>query len=1091
MSLRKVYEAYRDSDEVGDLARALLAQQDWFASVAEFDPRSNHALPLGLDEVLRRLASPKKSPFVRDRLWRVVEHSRLSVERIFGSLREEPRREHAMLPIRDVRELDAASFVALSRRPGRNIREKLAGKPYMQAVRRYQSIDLPENRLLKEYVIQLADLLELRAEHLGHEDELLARIYRWLRSDAALAIGQWGNVPPNNTLLAHKDYRRVWDSWRALQMLNQTFDADLTNLQSRADTVERWTRYADAYTKGVAVFADVPVLFDYDTFSIEPWRPLVADAPTSPMVRPGRTPTVNSPACIDLTTLQPRYSIDGSTTAAMTESFVWQRWHREQADQDLELFEADAAILLPEVTTLTWHDLTSVAEGADRGEIAAAALAFTRRLSATFTHPMLVTLVPDSANDFQMETVRRHINSQFSQAEPLPRSIAAVIQHVDYSQISRDGFELVVVDTVQGVTTATKLTARYDPDLATQVPQTRGFRWERAPHVILASSGQALSPLRQMLTVDDQELWSDPLPAAQGRSVDLAGLRRNSAIGTFDHAISVEECPVAGGSRLASLQQLAGDLPLWRDQIPELSITIHIGRRLDRFYLVHRGTMVRPLRGVPVPIVIDETFTLPAGKDHYQFDMFQGSDRNDLGYVARLESPDFPLEQDKVYDLDMSYAYGADEPYRLVFRPRDPHLRPVYATWRLKTEELVTDAPAPEYPTPSTWQALQKHRNPAKGGTTDFLEWAATSTEELLDTLSALDEIAHGTIKNDWKSNTQGRQFTFAERDYDDDVYINQNALVRELPFSDLAEGDEVYFVVVNRGGRQLSRHVAKSIAALHKDIAASIRRTLNVPYIRTWSDGRSLDDSDCPPSFQAQMGILLPRLERALLSTSVPQPARNEIRFLFSCIHKDMPEALSAQLAADLRAGILDEKALGFALGDLAEDWQRDLFRSLLSRTGTQTLRVFARSIWRTEGFVHAFSLGELGKLADQARAAIADTTRKPAPSRYDVSGLVRYCELILGLLRSRDSEDPEIRLLLQPHQPVTKALAEQVEQTAAFVTQKRLPVESRVQIANLPEKPAGDNTPDLLYALRLYLAGGEGANAIRVTGVADREDD
>ena len=49
------------------------------------------------------------------------------------------RREQALLHVHAVRELDANSFIKLSNLPGRNIREKLAGKPYLQAVRRFQS----------------------------------------------------------------------------------------------------------------------------------------------------------------------------------------------------------------------------------------------------------------------------------------------------------------------------------------------------------------------------------------------------------------------------------------------------------------------------------------------------------------------------------------------------------------------------------------------------------------------------------------------------------------------------------------------------------------------------------------------------------------------------------------------------------------------------------------------------------------------------------------------------------------------------------------------------------------------------------------
>ena len=79
------------------------------------------------------------------------------------------------MPIHAVRELDANSFIKLSNRPGRTIREKLAGKPHMQAVRRFQSVDLPENRLLKAFVRHLVELLEFRLDYLGHEDEILPK----------------------------------------------------------------------------------------------------------------------------------------------------------------------------------------------------------------------------------------------------------------------------------------------------------------------------------------------------------------------------------------------------------------------------------------------------------------------------------------------------------------------------------------------------------------------------------------------------------------------------------------------------------------------------------------------------------------------------------------------------------------------------------------------------------------------------------------------------------------------------------------------------------------------------------------------------
>ena len=80
---------------------------------------------------------------------------------------------------------------------------------------------------------------------------------------------------------------------------------------------------------------------------------------------------------------------------------------------------------------------------------------------------------------------------------------------------------------------------------------------------------------------------------------------------------------------------------------------------------------------------------------------------------------------------------------------------------------------------------------------------------------------------------------------------------------------------------------------------------------------------------------------------------------------------------------------------------------------------------------------------------------------------------------------------MALQPHQQLTKDFADQVEAAVALFARSGLEVRSRVEIADLPEKPEGDSTPDLLYALRLYLIGDVGAHAIRVTGVNDGEDD
>jgi len=192
MTLLELYRSLKGQGADRECAHALLTQAHWFAGNADFDPKTGDVLPQALTPFLAKLAKPVPAVPLRDRVWRITEHARPSVERLMQTLNETPRREHALLPVRSVRELDASSFIKLSNRPGRTIREKLAGKPYLQAIRRFQSIDLPENRLLKAFLIRLVELLGLRRDYLGEqEDELLPRVHSWLLSDEGKAIGCW------------------------------------------------------------------------------------------------------------------------------------------------------------------------------------------------------------------------------------------------------------------------------------------------------------------------------------------------------------------------------------------------------------------------------------------------------------------------------------------------------------------------------------------------------------------------------------------------------------------------------------------------------------------------------------------------------------------------------------------------------------------------------------------------------------------------------------------------------------------------------------------------------------------------------------
>lgn len=1096
----KLYRAYSECGAAGACARQLIDQQHWYASIAEFDPRTGDALPLAFDEVLHRICHLTETKDLRDRLWRIVDHCRLSLEHIFASLSENPRREQAYLPIRDVKELNAASFIALSRRPGRNVREKLAGKPYMQAVRRFQSVDLPQNRLVKEFVTRLAELLELRKKHIGFEDKLLGDIYRWLRTDEARDIGRWDNLPPNNTLLSHRDYRRVWDGWRWLQVLDEAIDRDFIQLVDRAATMERWKCFGAAYAEGKTRFGDMPVLFTYDSFTIRSWsEPIVQQ--NSKFARPKRDRAIiDAPVCVDLTYLRPRFAFGRQAAAVLPEAYLWQRWRRDGESVDLELFYADIALFSPDSTTISITDLF-FAKDVDGSLVDWAAQSFARKLGKSFANPELIWLVPDFLNEFQLQTARRNINARFAKAEPLPRSVAAVIEQVDYSMITGAGFQVVVVDSIGGTTCATKLTAQYDEELQDRVPETRGFYWERSPHVTLDRVEAPYSPLVEIARISCDGLRFDATPLPSMGRVNLEILRKHPQIGKFDRVIPVKESPVRGGVRLHKLQLRAGDIPLWRDHVPELSIKVFNAGRYMPFFLVDRGTTIRPLRGVPVQIPVKNRFTLPAGRAYYQFPLFQGQDPYDLGYVARLESSAFPLPSDVICRLAMTYTYGADDPYLLFFEPLDGSFMPVQVKWLPKTEEIINNAPAPEYPAPVGWSDL-RHWRDAQGKDVDLLGWLEDSLSRLVDLVPAPSTIR---ISSPWRRKVDEQSksywFTFATTETVGKCYCSTkhfSEVVTGDPGQKYPVGTELYCQVRKGSGGWKAFNISRRPGALSHMSKSRIlqfkERSLQNRIATIWSDSRSLQDSDCPRDFGANISAAIHVMEERLPSDLYEK----KMLPLLALMHKDASHSCVDWIAKQIGSReIQDPRAVGSSLGNLELGWQREAFGKLTENPSKSAVAALAYAIWRNQGFIQHFTLGSvksvLGRIRELLRSVqpFVQRDNDRDGKRFWLRGIAEPLELLLGLLRTRVSSEPDLHMLLQPNQKITMDLASDIERVAEVLASTNCNLFSRVHMSNLPPKAEGDKTPPLLYALRLYLTGDVGANAIQVTGISDGEDE
>ncbi|WP_107022683.1 DUF2357 domain-containing protein [Pseudomonas sp. BBP2017] len=1088
----------------------VLEQSDWFCHAVDFDPRSGQALPQSLSVFLARIegySPPETGSPYRDRLWRITEHCSAAVDRLVHCLNEAPRREHALLPAHAVRELDANSFIKLSNRPGRTLREKLAGNPYLQGVRRSQSVDLPENRLFKACMVRLAQYLELCVERHEHQNDLLLTILSWLRSGEARDIGRWENLPPNNTLLSHRDYRQVWDAWRWLQSLEDDTARDLSEVHARRQTRHRWITYSRIWSEGRHCLADMPVFFDFDTFEIRPWFNSVAMQSVQEKIKRGARIEIHTPVCVDLATSLPRYAA-GKMARHLPGSFAWQQWQGEDAEVALDLFTSDAIYRHPQVTTLFPTDLFF--SQAAHEHLERAAHAFTGRLQEMFRHDTLIWLVPDVLNDFELDVTRRNLNARFQGAVPLPRSIAAAIQHVDYSKVSA-GYPIVVIDNVGGKTCVTKLVARLDPALKDKLPETRGFYWERHPSVIISDTpADESEPGCAITSIDGQNQWQPPAIAARPPALDNSVLKQDPRIGGFAFAITVTQSPVSGGLHFHTLQQRAGDIPLWRDEIPELTIKVFKDGRPQRFQLVSRGTTVTPIRGRPVSIEVKEDFTLPADRPFYQFPLFLGDSREDLGYSARLDSCAFPLKESVDCALHLTFEYGADAPYQLTFMPRNGAFAQVQATWRRTRDLVVTDAPAPEYPAPMAWADLRHLPKPGSSETTDLLNWITRAIARLDQDIYIRPKArAKAVINKEWRPDKNGGYFTFATTSATQErVFVHQKNILDGHVYTDFGVGDTISYERHEQGGKCSGRRVAgeyhEEVERLKrfdettsKNLVIQIRKSVYYPIIQIWRDGRSIDDIDCPGVFAKAARSNIDYLVSLLQENDFPTSVKSVILVLMCCMHKDVPRGFIQHLSGQLENGsIRNPQAIGFALGRLDQPWQRALFSGLMRNITESVLRTFACAIWRDRHFVEQFEATQMTMVLKSLNLALGQINPCPGIKGADdnraavnwMRTTTELLELLLGVLRTRDAADMQLRMLLQPHQQITKALARSVERVSELVAQSTVALSCRVQI-NI-EKPEGDHTPDLLFALRLYLTGDDGANAIHITRISDSQD-
>lgn len=1283
LTLEEVYSRIgADSPEVHEL-RAMVARRHWLHESTMFDEQTGELLPTSLsgfcEQVLATSVATESS--TKDRLQRVIDHVRQPLIAILHRPGEKLLREQAMVPIRAVRELDTSCLMALSRRPGRTIREKLAGRPYMQAIRRRPTVDTTENRLMKALACRLIELLRLRMNCFPESEqpenvELLWVLESWLRGPDVEGIGQWQHLPPNNNLLQHRDYQRLWRGWCWLQAI----DDDL-----REDHRKRWIHWKQILFWEVVArlrecdgirIAEQPVFPEYDRLEILPGldstdgtfclpgcivregesrtpsnraaEPImirltgdgtieidskgkerrvlaafssgdkervlvkVADSSFDVSIDPdgakcaatkavpvrlhvkdvnGRNTSriVSTHAVIDLTRLRPRFHAEEGK-GMLRSRLLWQLWQLPQRlAHEIDLGTSDAVVLDSCATTVSILDLVSDErrEETAAGVLSRAARHFSQTIQNELGVRPLTYLIPDATDDFSpgLEALRTSLNARFPEADPLPRSIAAIFKWQSSSDFASLGIRkddsVIVLDAVGGIVSATPLVVGYNKNLTRRLPESRGIYWERCPTIrgdrefspekmceealdgygcpfsetlgelcglqgIIDGAGRiswrsrdgawfslpetlkkwhpgsrmhtarAWDSLRQGLMA----FLNDIPPTARiflistddaGHLFEGSPPREILAGRTTGQLMSVRN-PGGGGLMLRNWQAAAGQIPLWRDRLPELSMRIFVNGRFSLFHLVKDAAPIVPRRDVALPIPIREIFRLPPGLAQYRFPLVRGREASGQRYEALLESPAFPLrENDEEKDkntpcrLHLTFTYGADKPYDLRFQPLFPDkagFKEVGVQWRRVDVSDDEEQIVPEFPQRLGWEDLRCF--PLRGGSpVDLLAM-------IQKPLKRYPPRTNGTIYTDWHEGG----FCFV-KSAQGDVFCHIRSFSEDTKERRPRIGDVVYFDMTEGAHGRLrcentsftAAEPPSFIVSRLRDFDRDIRSRVSAMLV-AWSHGHHLGEPDAPPELREPVDLMKRRCLH-LLSASVEDYESDEIEeamqhvrdsafYALCCLGADSPDEVF-QMAGTMAESDFSRnwRKIGLLIGNVEQARQKELFQLCIDGAASgsrQWMQVLGIAVWRAEIVVHQTSAEKLASicshLAQMLEWDIGNTIRRNSStgesfvSPYTIIRL----ELCLGLLRSRGSTEKAVRALLAVGSPLCRRLESIVGKIDRIILDSGLEVRSRLSL-KLPDKPKSVRSHDLVYAVMASLTGDTGANAISVTGIDDNE--
>nr|WP_286594528.1 DUF2357 domain-containing protein [Thiopseudomonas alkaliphila] len=755
-------------------------------------------------------------------------------------------------------------------------------------------------------------------------------------------------------------------------------------------------------------------------------------------------------------------------------------------------------------------------------------------------------LVSDHHSDFETNDLRREINRNFNNAAPLPKSIAAVYALLEKKQFKRNDLVMVLSSDQDGIYAtpvhycwgekpgeeylerhpSIKLSQKGERKLLQDALVKSGLPSHIAVRFIELYSFREIVSNKAKIILQDGEHWYRVPADLKVSNIDISDVLfketqklQKKIEKTYFISVSVAikqqkgvkpqqwlaSDPLSGSQQLLQKQYEQPHKVFWKDHLPQLMTRLPIKGIEQEFYFVDKRTSVKPERGVAVEIPISTPFTLPSDKEDLRFTVYQGSEshRQEFSLLLSLTKP---LNTDCSCNLKLTYTYGDEKPYKLRFIPVNADNKPfnyVDAQWDKKQDDTTNRVVAiPDFPERLPFEALRTYLG--NDGPTDIVGWIERNLEELDDIYNFISygkskkrfNFSYGDV--DWIPN---KDFGFyrAHLDYEK-IFVHRSQfegldVINQKCFSgDIRiKGDDGYSLKNVGVQGELTERELKSLPTRWR-----------FPMLIFSDQTRSFADAELPKEFaqKGQQAIVQAQELLNLLKGSNKGLERELVQFL-SYNHKLMPSNTVdnlLEMATDKYLLRQESNWFKYALGDVSQPWQQQLLLQILEPiddsggTRAVTLEILSVAMWRDKAVIHQLTADQLNALAKRLNEYLLDEIKwlKKEDKFFKWNSFILRLELLLALLRTRESTNPEISSLFDLDSSLTKQLLSTVEkitdkQGEALAYQLQQPrVVARVKLA--VNKPDGyHRTPDLLYALKLYLSGDDGADKITITELAN----